>query len=91
MISTLEGRKGVLTLGERMVLSFCASVGASTTQTWKVLSSANDNVRVMQKMSVDEPGKPPGVVLSATTSFWMRAAPKRVFDFLRDGNSRSEV
>ncbi|XP_024984347.1 homeobox-leucine zipper protein MERISTEM L1-like [Cynara cardunculus var. scolymus] len=91
IITTLEGRKSMLKLAERMVLSFCSGVGASTTHTWTTLSgSGADDVRVMTRKSVDDPGRPPGIVLSAATSFWIPVPPKRVFDFLRDENSRSE-
>nr|GEV73703.1 homeobox-leucine zipper protein meristem L1-like [Tanacetum cinerariifolium] len=91
VITTLEGRKSMLKLSERMVLSFCSGVGASTTHTWTTLSgSGADDVRVMTRKSVDDPGRPPGIVLSAATSFWIPVTPKRVFDFLRDENSRSE-
>ncbi|RZB61413.1 2-carboxy-1,4-naphthoquinone phytyltransferase, chloroplastic, partial [Glycine soja] len=45
---------------------------------------------VLARKSVDEPGRPPGIVLSAATSFWLPVPPKRVFDFLRDENSRNE-
>ncbi|KAF5820845.1 putative transcription factor & lipid binding HD-SAD family [Helianthus annuus] len=91
VITTLEGRKSMLKLSERMVLSFCSGVGASTTHTWTTLSgSGADDVRVMTRKSVDDPGRPPGIVLSAATSFWLPVPPKQVFDFLRDENSRSE-
>nr|APR73318.1 homeobox protein 3 [Artemisia annua] len=91
VIPTLEGRKSMLKLSERMVLSFCSGVGASTTHTWTTLSgSGADDVRVMTRKSIDDPGRPPGIVLSAATSFWIPVPPKRVFDFLRDENSRSE-
>ena len=92
VISTPEGRKSMLKLAERMVLSFCSGVGASTAHTWTTLSgSGADDVRVMTRKSMDDPGRPPGIVLSAATSFWIPIQPKRVFDFLRDENSRSEV
>lgn len=92
VITTPEGRKSMLKLAERMVVSFCAGVGASTAHTWTTLSgSGADDVRVMTRKSMDDPGRPPGIVLSAATSFWLPAVPpKRVFDFLRDENSRSE-
>ncbi|KAI3745359.1 hypothetical protein L1987_58470 [Smallanthus sonchifolius] len=91
VITTPEGRKSMLKLAERMVLSFCSGVGASTAQTWTTLSgSGADDVRVMTRKSMDDPGRPPGIVLSAATSFWIPVEPKRVFDFLRDENSRSE-
>lgn len=91
VITSPEGRKSMLKLAERMVMSFCAGVGASTAHTWTTLSgSGADDVRVMTRKSMDDPGRPPGIVLSAATSFWMPVSPKRVFDFLRDENSRSE-
>ncbi|KAJ9689624.1 hypothetical protein PVL29_012362 [Vitis rotundifolia] len=92
VITSPEGRKSMLKLAERMVMSFCAGVGASTTHTWTTLSgSGADDVRVMTRKSMDDPGRPPGIVLSAATSFWIPVPPKRVFDFLRAENSRSEV
>ncbi|KAK4792985.1 hypothetical protein SAY86_023420 [Trapa natans] len=91
VITSPEGRKSMLKLAERMVISFCAGVGASTTHTWTTLSGTGaDDVRVMTRKSIDDPGRPPGIVLSAATSFWLPVPPKRVFDFLRDENSRSE-
>ncbi|KAJ9562953.1 hypothetical protein OSB04_008113 [Centaurea solstitialis] len=91
VITSPEGRKSMLKLAERMVLSFCSGVGASTAHTWTTLSgSGADDVRVMTRKSMNDPGRPPGIVLSAATSFWIPVEPKRVFDFLRDENSRSE-
>ncbi|XP_022877991.1 homeobox-leucine zipper protein MERISTEM L1-like [Olea europaea var. sylvestris] len=91
VISSPEGRKSMLKLAERMVMSFCTGVGASTAHTWTTMSgSGADDVRVMTRKSVDDPGRPPGIVLSAATSFWLPVQPKRVFDFLRDENSRNE-
>ncbi|ONI18488.1 hypothetical protein PRUPE_3G218500 [Prunus persica] len=91
VITNQEGRKSMLKLAERMVISFCAGVSASTTHTWTTLSGTGaDDVRVMTRKSVDDPGRPPGIVLSAATSFWLPVPPKRVFEFLRDENSRNE-
>ncbi|KAJ1404331.1 START-like domain superfamily [Sesbania bispinosa] len=91
VITNQEGRKSMLKLAERMVISFCAGVSASTAHTWTTLSGTGaDDVRVMTRKSVDDPGRPPGIVLSAATSFWLPVPPKRVFDFLRDENSRNE-
>ncbi|KAH0436330.1 hypothetical protein IEQ34_026434 [Dendrobium chrysotoxum] len=91
VITTSEGRKSMLKLAERMVISFCGGVSASTTHQWTTLSgSGAEDVRVMTRKSVDDPGRPPGIVLNAATSFWLPVVPKRVFDFLRDESSRSE-
>ncbi|KAL6538880.1 Homeobox-leucine zipper protein MERISTEM L1 [Orobanche minor] len=60
------GRKSMLKLAERMVMSFCTGVGASTAHTWTTLSgSGADDVRVMTRKSIDDLGRPPGIVLSA--------------------------
>ncbi|WOL03419.1 hypothetical protein Cni_G12139 [Canna indica] len=91
VITSPEGRKSMLKLAERMVISFCGGVSASTTHQWTTLSgSGAEDVRVMTRKSVDDPGRPPGIVLNAATSFWLPVPPKRVFDFLRDESSRSE-
>ncbi|CAL0332097.1 unnamed protein product [Lupinus luteus] len=91
VITSSEGRKSMLNLAERMVMSFCTGVGASTSHAWTTLSATGcDDVRVMTRKSMDDPGRPPGIVLSAATSFWLSVPPKRVFDFLRDENSRRE-
>ncbi|KAL6651994.1 hypothetical protein ACP70R_010919 [Stipagrostis hirtigluma subsp. patula] len=91
VITSAEGRKSMLKLAERMVMSFCGGVTASAAHQWTTLSgSGAEDVRVMTRKSVDDPGRPPGIVLNAATSFWLPVPPKRVFDFLRDETSRSE-
>ncbi|KAL5972735.1 Homeobox-leucine zipper protein roc2 [Asimina triloba] len=91
VITSQDGRKSMLKLAERMVVSFCSGVSASTAHTWTTLSgSGAEDVRVMTRKSIDDPGRPPGIVLSAATSFWLPVPPKRVFDFLRAENSRNE-
>ncbi|CAN6277002.1 unnamed protein product [Urochloa humidicola] len=91
VITSTEGRKSMLKLAERTVMSFCGGVTASAAHQWTTLSgSGAEDVRVMTRKSVDDPGRPPGIVLNAATSFWLPVPPKRVFDFLRDESSRSE-
>ncbi|KAK1368421.1 Homeobox-leucine zipper protein PROTODERMAL FACTOR 2 [Heracleum sosnowskyi] len=89
-IITPEGRRGMLKLAARMALSFYTGVGVSTGQRWTTLSgSGADGVNIMTRMNIDDPGKPPGTIRAAT-SFWIPVPPKKVFDFLRDVNSRSK-
>jgi homeobox-leucine zipper protein len=81
----------MLKLAQRMTNNFCAGVSASTVHTWTTLSgTGEDDVRVMTRKSVDNPGEPHGIVLSAATSMWLPVAPQRVFEFLRDERLRSE-
>ncbi|XP_077234598.1 homeobox-leucine zipper protein ANTHOCYANINLESS 2-like isoform X2 [Tasmannia lanceolata] len=89
---TPSGRRSMLKLAQRMTGNFCAGVCASTVHKWNKLCAGNvdEDVRVMTRKSVDEPGEPPGVVLSAATSVWLPVSPQRLFDFLRDERLRSE-
>ncbi|KAJ8450187.1 hypothetical protein Cgig2_033381 [Carnegiea gigantea] len=89
---TALGRKSMLKLAQRMTNNFCAGVSASTVHKWNKLTVGNvdDDVRVMTRKSIDDPGEPPGIVLSAATSVWLPVSPQRLFDFLRDERLRSE-
>ncbi|KAK8587961.1 hypothetical protein V6N13_086920 [Hibiscus sabdariffa] len=89
---TAGGRRSMLKLAQRMTDNFCAGVCASTVHKWNKLNvgSVDEDVRVMTRKSVDDPGEPPGIVLSAATSVWLPVSPQRLFDFLRDERLRSE-
>ncbi|PIA49557.1 hypothetical protein AQUCO_01300387v1 [Aquilegia coerulea] len=89
---TSSGRRSMLKLAQRMTNNFCAGVCASTIHKWNKLSVGNvdEDVRVMTRKSIDDPGEPPGVVLSAATSVWLPVSPQKLFDFLRDEGLRSE-
>lgn len=89
---TASGRRSMLKLAQRMTDNFCAGVCASTVHKWNKLNADNvdEDVRVMTRKSVDDPGEPPGIVLSAATSVWLPVSPQRLFDFLRDERLRSE-
>ncbi|CAK8542284.1 unnamed protein product [Lathyrus sativus] len=86
------GRRSMLKLAQRMTNNFCAGVCASTIHKWNKLNAGNvgENIRVMTRKSVNDPGEPSGVVLSAATSVWLPVSPLRVFNFLRNDSLRSE-
>ncbi|KAF8379440.1 hypothetical protein HHK36_028876 [Tetracentron sinense] len=88
----MSGRQSMLKLAERMTDNFCAGVCASTVHKWDKLcaENVNEDVRVMTRKSIDDPGEPHGVVLSAAMSVWLPVSPARLFDFLRDERLRSE-
>ena len=93
VIPNPEGRRSMLKLAERMTNNFCGGVSASTAHTWVTLAGNGgaDDVRVLIRKSVDDPGRPPGIVLSAATSLWLPVPPSKVFQFLRDERFRTEV
>ncbi|XP_047962940.1 homeobox-leucine zipper protein ANTHOCYANINLESS 2-like isoform X2 [Salvia hispanica] len=89
---TAGGRRSMLKLAQRMTNNFCAGVCASSVHKWNKLQTENvdEDVQVMTRKSIDDPGEPPGIVLSAATSVWLPVSPQRLFDFLRDEQLRSE-
>ena len=100
VLPSAEGRRSLLKLAERMTNNFCGGVSASANHTWITLSGTGadtgsigptDECRVVIRKSVDDPGRPPGIVLSAATSLWLPVSPSRVLQFLRDERYRTEV
>ncbi|KAH9300340.1 hypothetical protein KI387_011923, partial [Taxus chinensis] len=91
-VPTPSGRRSMMKLAERMTNKFCGGVSASSRHSWTKLSHGNseDDINVMTRKNVDNPGEPTGVILSAATSVWVPVSPDRLFDFLRDERLRSE-
>ncbi|CAL5015382.1 unnamed protein product [Urochloa decumbens] len=88
-----EGKWNLMKLSQRMMEDFCAGVGASSAEWSKVnglIGSMWKDIRVMVRISVDEPGVPPGVVLSAATAVWMPVTPEQLFNFLCNEGLRAE-
>lgn len=69
--------------------SFFAGVNNSMANLYS--GSGGDDIRVATITSLDDPGRPPGLVLSVATSFWVPVPPNPVFDFLRDERNRMKV
>ncbi|KAJ6374872.1 hypothetical protein OIU78_030374 [Salix suchowensis] len=88
----LGGKKSMLKLARRMVDSFCSGVCASTLHNWGnlVVESVSEDVRILTRKIINEPGEPDGIVLSVSTSVWLPVSQQRLFDFLRDEQSRSQ-
>lgn len=85
-----SGRKSIARLAQRMTRNFCAGVCA-TLHKWEIVQIGNvDDATLMMRKSVGNPGEPPGVILSATTTVWMPVPAQRLFDFLRNEQTRSQ-
>lgn len=95
MITTAESKNQLFKLADQMVKSFFSSLTAAATDQWNTLSGIwAEDVRVMINRSDEDDedsDNPFDTILNASTSFWLPASPKRVFDYLRDGTTRSEV
>lgn len=75
-----------------MTNNFCSGVCLSSARKWDSLhiGTLGDDVKVMTRKNVDDPGEPPGIVLSAATSVWIPVSGESLFNFLRDERLRSE-
>ncbi|KAK6936481.1 Homeobox domain [Dillenia turbinata] len=89
---TTDGWKSMIRMGNRMVYSFCTVVSASTVHKWEKanVGNAGEDVRVLLRRSIDVPGEPSGVILSAATSIWMPIPRRKLFDFLRNKELRNQ-
>ncbi|KAJ8470051.1 hypothetical protein OPV22_024394 [Ensete ventricosum] len=86
-----DGTRNILKLAERMVVSFCSGVSGSVAHHWTNISgTVADPVRIRSRNNDGVPGRPPGVVLNASTSIWLPVTPKRVFELLRSESLRNE-
>ncbi|KAJ4802761.1 Homeobox-leucine zipper protein hdg5 [Rhynchospora pubera] len=91
VISSLEGRKNMMTLSQRMIKTFCANVSASATQSWTALSeSPEDTIRVTTRKCT-EPGQPNGMILTAVSTSWLPVNHLQVFELLTDEQRRSQI
>ncbi|KAB2596644.1 homeobox-leucine zipper protein ANTHOCYANINLESS 2 [Pyrus ussuriensis x Pyrus communis] len=88
----VSGKKSMLKLAQRMVDNFCAGISASSVRKWDKLCFENvsEDVRVMARKSMNDPGEPPGIVLSVATTVWVPVSRHRVFEFLRDEQFRKD-
>ncbi|MBA0863780.1 hypothetical protein Goshw_025749, partial [Gossypium schwendimanii] len=90
VIPSPEGKRSMMKLAQRMVNSFCTSVGTSNSHRSTTLSGSNEvGVRVTVHKSSD-PGQPNGIVLSAATTFWLPVSPQNVFNFFKDERTRPQ-
>ncbi|XP_010469602.1 PREDICTED: homeobox-leucine zipper protein HDG3-like [Camelina sativa] len=87
LVLTEHGKTSILKLAERVARSFFVGLTSSMGTTFSGVGG--DDIRMMTMKNINDPGRPPGVVFSAATSFWVPAPPKIVFDFLRDVDHRA--
>src|SRR5262249_33897783 len=59
---------------------------------WDKLQShdVSEDIRVLTRKSMNDPGEPAGVVLSAATSVWLPVARQKLFEYLRNEELRRE-
>lgn len=91
VIPSLEGKKSMMKLSQRMVNIFYANISFANNQSWTALSeSSNDTTRVTTWKNI-EPGQPNGQILCAVSTTWLPFTHHQVFDLLTDVQRRSQV
>lgn len=89
---TNNAKQSLLELVERMSRGFFDGVTTSNADIWMNLGGyTGDSVKVTTRTSLNDPGRPEGLILCAAHSFWVPAPPTTVFDYLRDENNRVNV
>ncbi|KAL0720016.1 hypothetical protein Bca4012_069340 [Brassica carinata] len=86
-IATVEGRRSVMKLGERMVRNFNEMLTMSGKVDFPQQSKCG--VRISIRMN-NEAGQPSGLVASAASSFSVPATPLQVFNILRNNETRHQ-
>ncbi|KAK1361605.1 hypothetical protein POM88_046079 [Heracleum sosnowskyi] len=91
LMSNPEGRAGILQYAKRMMDSYFSGINGPKSSRWTTFpGNFGDDVRLMSKRVMGEPGLPSGTLLSVTTSFRLSLAPRMVFDFFSDHKSRKK-
>lgn len=87
-ITTVEGRRSVMKLGERMV----KNLNEMLTMSGKVdfPQQSKCGVRISIRMN-NEAGQPSGLVVSAASSFSVPVTPLQVYNTLRNNETRHQV
>ncbi|XP_055827868.1 homeobox-leucine zipper protein ROC5-like isoform X2 [Solanum dulcamara] len=85
-----SSRRSIAMLARRVTRSFYGGV-CSTYYRWEPIQSGTaEESKLIMRKAIGEFGDPHGVVLSATRTLWLPVSHQRLFDFLRNEQTRSE-
>ncbi|CAN1849441.1 Homeobox-leucine zipper protein HDG1, partial [Linum perenne] len=90
---SMTGKNSLMKLSQKMVNNFYRgiSIGLSNS-VWEKLSpvSLGEDIRIMSRRNLIDPEEAMGIVLSASTSLWLPASRRRVFEFLMREDIRKD-
>ncbi|GAA0141627.1 homeodomain transcription factor [Lithospermum erythrorhizon] len=92
VIPSLEARRNLMCLAQRMVRSFCVNISTAYGQCWTSISDPADNnsIRITTR-KVTEPGQINGLILTGVLTIWLPYPHYQVFDLLRDEHRRAQL
>ncbi|KAK4734484.1 hypothetical protein R3W88_008745 [Solanum pinnatisectum] len=85
-----SGRRSIAVLARRVTRSFCVGVCATYYDWESIQSGTAEESKLIMRKGVGEPGDPNGMVLSASRTLWLPVTHQRLFDFLRNEQTRSQ-
>lgn len=89
VVPTLEGKRSLMNLSQRMVKSFCSNLSSTGEMGLPPLPNGN-NSGVRFSVRSTSPGEPYGTVLSVATSLWLPHPRETIFSFLLDNQKRPQ-
>ncbi|GLT80595.1 hypothetical protein SLA2020_520270 [Shorea laevis] len=91
VIRSVDARKNLMMVAQRMIRTFCVNISSSSGQLWTALpDSPDDTVRITTR-KMAEPGQPSGLILCAVSTTWLPYPHQQIFDLLRDERRRSQL
>ncbi|VVA92619.1 unnamed protein product [Arabis nemorensis] len=87
-----KGRAEIVKLAQRMTLNYHLGISDSSVSKWESIQVENErqNMRLVIRKKVNEPGELTGVVLSAATSVRFPVSQQKMFHFLSNQNFRNQ-
>ncbi|KAI3793036.1 hypothetical protein L1987_35648 [Smallanthus sonchifolius] len=79
---SLDTKRSLKGLAQRMASIFCAGVCLSGGQQWDLVMDAPGRPRIMARKCVNGLGEPFGIIATATYSVWIAAQHRHLFDML---------
>jgi hypothetical protein len=78
-----------------MVTNFCIGASGAPHPSWTPISysgpEGSATLRIQARKNTNNPGEPTGIILSASSSFYLDSSPQQVFNFLTNQRLRQQV
>jgi homeobox-leucine zipper protein len=86
-----EGRRSLTMTANKMVVSFCNDICNSTYHNWATSNTTRQKTMEVKTNKIrGDPSKPPGLHRTAGCTVELISSPDRVFDYLRDTQTRPQ-
>lgn len=87
--------RALFKLAKRMVTNFCIGASGAPHPSWTPISysgpEGSATLRIQARKNTNNPGEPTGIILSASSSFYLDSPPQQVFNFLTNQRLRQQV